>query len=216
MRGLLVVATLVAIASVFAMWANRQVLDADNWAKTSSELLENQAIRRQLAWEEANRVTAQRFIDIAEGDSRAITLSGNAVVLNVRQVLVDLVRRLGGSGRLIGKIPPDAGRIKVMNSDQVSGLQNAVTAVRGLSAVLPGLAVLRRQVAEEFPDVTTVDVGASLRGAPPAHCTPYRRRGRPYADRAARAAGCAAPQRRLERRGFAAEKVAVTREEPPR
>ena len=196
-RGLLVVATLLAIASVFAVWANRQVLDADNWAETSSELLENQAIRTQLAdylvdqvytqvdvtgevraalpprldplagpaanglrqlaekrtarlldrprvqlaWEEANRVTAQQFIDIAEGDSRAITLSGNAVVLDVRQVLVDLVRRLGGSGRLVGKIPPDAGRIKVMSSDQVSGLQNAVTAVRGLSAVLPGLAI---------------------------------------------------------------------------
>jgi hypothetical protein len=196
-RGLLVVATLLAIASVFAVWANRQVLDADNWAETSSELLENQAIRTQLAdylvdqvyaqvdvtgevraalpprldplagpaanglrqlaerrterlldrprvqlaWEEANRVTAQQFIDIAEGDSRAITLSGNAVVLDVRQVLVDLVRRLGGSGRLVGKIPPDAGRIKVMSSDQVSGLQNSVTAVRGLSAVLPGLAV---------------------------------------------------------------------------
>jgi hypothetical protein len=197
-RGLLVVATVLAIASVFAVWANRQVLDADNWAETSSELLENQAIRTQLAdylvdqtyaqvdvtgevraalpprldplagpaanglrqlaekrterlldrprvqlaWEEANRVTAQQFINIAEGDSRAITLSGNAVVLDVRQVLVDLVRRLGGSGRLVGKIPPDAGRITVMNSDQVSGLQNAVTAVRGLSAVLPGLAVV--------------------------------------------------------------------------
>ena len=65
----------------------------------------------QKAWEEANRVTAQQFIDIAEGDSRAITVNGNAVVLDVRQVLVDLVQRLGASGRLIGKIPPDAGRI---------------------------------------------------------------------------------------------------------
>jgi hypothetical protein len=63
-------------------------------------------------------------------------------VLNVRQVLLDLVRQLGGSGKLAGKIPPDAGRITIMNSDQVTTLQNGVNALKGLSAVLPGLAVV--------------------------------------------------------------------------
>jgi hypothetical protein len=98
--------------------------------------------RVQEAWERANRVTAQQFIDIAEGDSEAITISGNAVVLNVRQVLLDVVRTLGGSGKLAGKLPPDAGRITIMNSDQVKTLQNGVTALRGLSVVLPALAVI--------------------------------------------------------------------------
>ena len=196
-RGLLVVATLVTVVAIFAVWANRQVLDADNWADTSTELLENEAIRTQLsaflvdsiyeqvdvaaeveaalperldplagpaanglrqlaerrterllerprvqdAWSTANRVTMQQFIDIAEGDSRAVSLSGNAVVLNLREVMTDIVRRLGGSGRLVNKIPEDAGRITVMNADEVETLQNGVNAVQGLSAFLPGLAV---------------------------------------------------------------------------
>src|SRR5829696_7841766 len=196
-RGILVLATVVGIAAIFAVWANRQVLDADNWADTSSALLEHDAIRTQVAnylvdqayanvdvtgevraalpprldplagpaanalrqlaekrtdrlldrprvqqaWEEANRLTAQQFIKIADGDSRAITVNGDAVILDVRAVLVDLVRRLGASGKLVGKIPPEAGRIKIMSADQVSALQNSVSAVRGLSAVLPFLAV---------------------------------------------------------------------------
>ena len=197
-RGLVILATVIAIAAVFAVWANRQVLDADNWGDTSSSMLANPAIRTQVsdylvdqvytqvdvaaefraafpprldplagpaanavrqlaekrtvilldrprvqqAWEAANRVTAQQFIDIAKGDSRAITVNGNAVVLNVRQILLDLVRQLGGSGKLAGKIPPDAGRITIMNSDQVKTLQNGVNGLQGLSVVLPGLAVL--------------------------------------------------------------------------
>jgi hypothetical protein len=196
-RAILLVATVVTVVAIFAVWANRQVLDADNWATTSSELLENPAIRTQVsaylvdqvyervdvsgevaaalpprldplagpaanalrdfaekrtnkllsrpkvqdAWEAANRVTAQQFIDIAEGDSRAVTLNGNAVVLNLRVLVSDLVRQLGGSGRLVGKVPADAGRITIMNADEVSTLQNGVSAVQGLSAVLPGLAI---------------------------------------------------------------------------
>ena len=197
-RGLLILATVIGISAVFAVWANRQVLDANNWADTSSSLLANPAIRTQVAdylvdqvyssvdvpgefraafpprldplagpaanavrqlaekrtvilldrprvqqtWEAANRVTAQQFIDIAEGNSRAIGIRGNAVVLNVRQVLLDLVRQLGGSGKLVGKIPPDAGRITIMNSDQVKTLQNGVNGLQGLSVVLPALAVV--------------------------------------------------------------------------
>src|SRR4051794_13093473 len=138
-RGIMAVATLVAVVAIFAVWANRQVLDADHWSSTSSKLLEDPAIRAQLsaflvdqvyqqadvagqfkaalpprldplagpaagalkqfaerrtnillarpriqdAWEAANKATAQQFIDIAEGHSKAITQSGNAVVLNL-------------------------------------------------------------------------------------------------------------------------------------
>lgn len=197
-RAIVVVATAVAVASIFAVWANRQVLDADNWATTSSQLLQNDNVkasvsdylvdqvyqqtdvagevaaalpprldplagpaasalrqfaenrtekllgrpRVQQAWENANRVTMQQFIDIAEGNSRAVTVNGDAVVLNLRTLLTDLVTGLGGSGKLVGKIPPDAGNVTVMTSDQVSTLQNSVSAVRGLSAVLPAIAIL--------------------------------------------------------------------------
>src|SRR3990172_4807894 len=48
-RVLLALATLLAIVSVFAIWANRQLLNTDNWTETSGQLLERQEIRQQLA-----------------------------------------------------------------------------------------------------------------------------------------------------------------------
>ena len=43
------VASVLAIVAIFALWANRQLLDTDNWTETSSELLENDDIRGQVA-----------------------------------------------------------------------------------------------------------------------------------------------------------------------
>ena len=47
-RGLLLVGTLLAVIAIFAVFANRQVLNADNWSNTSSALLQNDAIRTQV------------------------------------------------------------------------------------------------------------------------------------------------------------------------
>jgi hypothetical protein len=47
--ALVVVAALAGVLAIFALWANRQLLNTDNWAKTSSELLENDEIRGQVA-----------------------------------------------------------------------------------------------------------------------------------------------------------------------
>jgi Ca2+/Na+ antiporter len=197
-RGLLIAATIVSVLAIFAVWANRQVLDANNWADTSTELLQHDAVRSQVSgllvdqlyanvnvaaqlqtglpprlrplagpaagglrnlaqqatdralerprvqelWRAANRVTAQQFINIAEGKSKAITSSGNAVVLDLRVMLVNIAARLGLPSSLVDKIPPGAGRIKILTSDQVSTLRNGVAALRGLGFVLPVLALL--------------------------------------------------------------------------
>ena len=47
--ALIVVASLTGVLAIFALWANRQLLDTDNWTKTSSGLLENDEIRGQVA-----------------------------------------------------------------------------------------------------------------------------------------------------------------------
>src|SRR3954451_10973197 len=48
-RVLLIVATLLAMASIFALWANRQMLNADNWSDTSAAMLQDDTIRAQLS-----------------------------------------------------------------------------------------------------------------------------------------------------------------------
>jgi hypothetical protein len=47
--ALIVLASLLSFLATFALWANRQVLNTDNWTETSSELIENDAIRTQVA-----------------------------------------------------------------------------------------------------------------------------------------------------------------------
>src|SRR4051812_30333500 len=141
-RFLMGLATLFAVLAIFAVWANRQVLNADNWANTSANVLADPVVKAQLAdylvdqlytnvdvaaeisdalpprlqplagpvagglrevatratlttlgrprvekaWEEANRITAQQFINIAEDNSKVIGPQGNAVVLNLREL----------------------------------------------------------------------------------------------------------------------------------
>ena len=48
-RALVVLASVVAFAAILAVWANRQVLNTDNWTRTSTQLLDDRVIRDQLA-----------------------------------------------------------------------------------------------------------------------------------------------------------------------
>jgi hypothetical protein len=193
--ALMVAATILTVLAIFAVWADRQALNADNWADTSSAMLENSAIRTQVsaflvdqvyanvdvtrqvrralpkrlgpiagpaagglrqlaesrtsrllerprvqqAWETANRVTAQQFINLAEDKPGAVTASGDAVILDLRAMVLDLAQRLGLPGRLAGKVPPGAARIKVLESSQITTVQNGASALRGLAFVLPPL-----------------------------------------------------------------------------
>ena len=46
---MVIVASLLAFVSLFAIWLNRQVLNTDNWTKTSTEMLADPVIRDQVA-----------------------------------------------------------------------------------------------------------------------------------------------------------------------
>lgn len=48
-RGLILLAVLIGTLSVFATWAREQLLNTDQWVKTSTELLENKAISDEVA-----------------------------------------------------------------------------------------------------------------------------------------------------------------------
>jgi hypothetical protein len=47
--ALIALASLLTLLAIFAVWANRQLLNTGNWTKTSSELIENDAIRTQIS-----------------------------------------------------------------------------------------------------------------------------------------------------------------------
>jgi Short C-terminal domain len=197
-RVLLLIATLLTIFAILAIYVNRQVLDANNWSKTSTAMLANPAIRTALSeylitqvyanvnvagtlqsalppalkplageaagalqqaaqkvafevlgrprvqavWKAANKTAAQQFVNIVESKSKAVKLQGNQVILNLQPILVSVANTLGLPGTLVQKIPPDAAQLKVLKSDQVKTVQNAVKLVRGLAIILPAVALI--------------------------------------------------------------------------
>jgi hypothetical protein len=197
-RVLLTLATLLTVVGILAVFANRQILDANNWSNTSTSLLQNPAIRTELseylvqqlyanvnvaaqlktalpaklqplagpvagglqnlaqkaayqllgrpeiqaAWKAANRLTAKQFIDIVEGNSRLVLLNGNAVFLDLRPVAADVADQVGLPSSVVNSIPPDAARLKILQSDQIKTVQNAVELLRGLAIVLPALSLI--------------------------------------------------------------------------
>jgi hypothetical protein len=48
--ALIGIASLIGFLAVFAIWANRQLLETDTWTNTSTKLLENDEIRTQVAY----------------------------------------------------------------------------------------------------------------------------------------------------------------------
>src|SRR5262245_50015906 len=67
-RGILVVATVLAVISIFAVWANRQALNADNWGDTSSRLLEDPDIRQAVSEQLVDTVYANVNVAQTLGD----------------------------------------------------------------------------------------------------------------------------------------------------
>jgi hypothetical protein len=74
---LVVLAILVAFLSVFAIWVNRQVLNTDNWTKTSSQLLQQAVIRDRIA----ERLTDQLFASVDVDEALRDVLPPRAEVL---------------------------------------------------------------------------------------------------------------------------------------
>src|SRR3954451_5111076 len=48
-RGLVILGSVLAFLSVFAIWTERQALNTDDWVHTSGRLLENETIRSTLS-----------------------------------------------------------------------------------------------------------------------------------------------------------------------
>jgi hypothetical protein len=66
---LLVLGTLVTLVAIFSIWANRQLLNTDNWVSTSSRFLANEKIDEQLAVFVADQVFENTEIEAKVGEA---------------------------------------------------------------------------------------------------------------------------------------------------
>jgi hypothetical protein len=197
-RALVVVGSLLAFLSVFAIWSERQALNTDDWVTTSGHLIQNETIReavgnylvdqlyenvdvekelseklpgdtkdlagpisgglRQVAgdgaskvlesstaqelWKSANRTTHEQLLEVLEEKGDTVSTEEGKVSLNLGSLVTNLASQVGIGANLAEKLPPDAGQITVLRSDQLKTAQNVVVAVKGLALILSLLTFL--------------------------------------------------------------------------
>src|SRR5215212_4516483 len=160
--ALVVLATVLAFVSVLSVWANRQFLNTDNWVKTSSQLLQREAVREQVSGflvdqlyanvdvkaqlEQALPPQAKPLAGPAAGGLRNLADQGVDELLQRPKVqqLWETANRVAHQkllttlelGNVAAQIPPDAAQITVLHSDQLGAVQNGLKALRGITLVV--------------------------------------------------------------------------------
>ncbi len=198
MRALIVLGSVLAFLSVFAIWTERQALNTDDWVDTSGRLIQNPTIReavgnylvdqlyenvdvekelseilpgdtkdlagpvsgglRQVAgegadqvlrsstaqelWRSANRTTHEQLLAVLEEKEGAVSTEEGEVSLNLGSLVTNLADQVGIGADLAAKLPPDAGQITILRSDQLKTAQDIVVAIKGLAIVLSLLTFL--------------------------------------------------------------------------
>src|SRR5438477_2678156 len=103
----------------------------------------------QELWINATTIAHQKLLNVLENKTGYGISTGNGVVtLNLTELLRQIAHDLGLPGKVVARLPADAGVITLMRSDQLTLAQQGVRAVKVLSAwllvavlVLYGLAI---------------------------------------------------------------------------
>jgi hypothetical protein len=197
-RALVVLGSLLAFLSVFAIWTERQALNTNDWVDTSGHLIQNDKIReavgaflvdqlyenvdvekeleeilpgetkqlagpvsgglRQVAgdgadqvlqsstaqelWKSANRSTHEQLLTVLEEKEGSVSTEEGTVSLNLGSLVTNLASQVGIGQNLAEKLPPDAGQITILRSDQLKTAQDIVVAIKGLALILSLLTLL--------------------------------------------------------------------------
>ena len=93
-------------------------------------------------WEKANRTTHEQLVEVLEEKGETVSTENGEVKLNLGALITNLADQVGIGASLAEKLPPDAGQIRILRSDQLKTAQNITTAVKGLALILSILTFL--------------------------------------------------------------------------
>jgi hypothetical protein len=197
-KGLVVLGSVLAFLSVFAIWTERQALNTDDWVDTSGRLIQNDKVRaavgeylvdqlyanvnvekeledilpgetkqlagpvsgglRQVAgggaeqvlksstaeelWKDANRAAHEQLLAVLENKKEAVSTEEGNVTLNLGSLVTNLADQVGIGSQLAEKLPPDAGQVTILRSDQLKTAQDIAVGIKGLALVLSLLTLL--------------------------------------------------------------------------
>ncbi len=96
----------------------------------------------QSLWEDANRTAHEQLVNVLEDKGGAASTANGTVSLNLGSLVTNLANQVGIGANLADKLPPDAGQIEILRSDQLKTAQNVAVAVKGLALILSILTFL--------------------------------------------------------------------------
>ena len=90
----------------------------------------------QSLWETANRTAHEQLMAVLENKKEAVSTANGEVTLNLGSLLKNLAGQVGVGKSLADEVPPDAGQITILKSEQLKTAQDIVIAIKGLALVL--------------------------------------------------------------------------------
>src|SRR5262245_27396149 len=92
--------------------------------------LEPQVVQRaiqtsqfQSLWASANRLAHEKLLQLVDGGTNSVSTSGGVVTLDLGALVSNIASKIGVGGALVSKLPPDAGQITIIKSNQLSSIQ---------------------------------------------------------------------------------------------
>jgi hypothetical protein len=96
----------------------------------------------QSLWQDANRTAHEQLLAVLEDKGEAVSTEEGNVSLNLGSLVTNLADQVGIGAKLAEKLPPDAGQITILRSDQLKTAQNIAVAIKGLALLLSLLTFL--------------------------------------------------------------------------
>ncbi len=93
-------------------------------------------------WKDANRAAHEQLLAVLENKKEAVSTAEGDVTLNLGSLVTNLADQVGIGGQLAEKLPPDAGQITILHSDQLKTAQDIAVGIKGLALVLSLLTLL--------------------------------------------------------------------------
>jgi hypothetical protein len=93
-------------------------------------------------WKDANRAAHEQLLAVLENKKEAVSTAEGNVTLNLGSLVTNLADQVGIGGKLAEKLPPDAGQVTILRSDQLKTAQDIAVGIKGLALVLSLLTLI--------------------------------------------------------------------------
>ncbi len=90
----------------------------------------------QNLWQNANRTAHEQLVNVLEEKSGTLSTENGTVTLSLGSLVTNLANQVGIGASLAEKLPPNAGQIQILHSNQLKTAQNIAAAVKGLALLL--------------------------------------------------------------------------------